>query len=167
MIRYGTNPIAWSNDDDQTIGAHIPLEQCLREAAAIGFDGIEKGHKMPSDGAELKATLAAHGLVFVSGWHSLNLLVNDVETEKKAIQPHLDMLKANGCAVCIVCETSNAVHATTPWRSPTGRAWRMIVGRPSAPGWRRSPSIARHRASRWSITIIWEPSSRTAPRSAG
>ena len=47
MIRYGTNPIAWSNDDDQTLGADIPLEQCLREAAEIGFDGIEKGHKMP------------------------------------------------------------------------------------------------------------------------
>jgi inosose dehydratase len=110
MVRYGTNPIAWSNDDDRTIGAHIPLEQCLRETAEIGFDGIEKGHKMPSDGKELKAVLAAHGLVFVSGWHSLNLLVNDVEMEKRAIQPHLDMLKANDCKVCIVCETSNAIH---------------------------------------------------------
>ncbi|GIL01319.1 MAG: myo-inosose-2 dehydratase [Alphaproteobacteria bacterium] len=110
MIRYGTNPIAWSNDDDRSIGAHIPLDQCLREAAAIGFDGIEKGHKMPADGAALKALLAAHGLVFVSGWHSLNLLVNDIATEQRAIQPHLDMLKANDCTVCIVCETSNAVH---------------------------------------------------------
>jgi inosose dehydratase len=110
VIRYGTNPIAWSNDDDRTIGGHIPLEQCLREAAEIGFDGIEKGHKMPSDGQELKKVLAAHSLVFVSGWHSLNLLINDIETEKRAIQPHLDMLKANGCKVCIVCETSNAIH---------------------------------------------------------
>ena len=110
MIRFGTNPIAWSNDDDQTIGAHIPLEQCLSETASIGFDGIEKGHKMPSDGETLKAVLAGHGLVFVSGWHSLNLLANDIQTEKKAIQPHLDMLKANGCKVCIVCETSNAIH---------------------------------------------------------
>ncbi len=110
MIRYGTNPIAWSNDDDRTIGAHISLEQCLREAAEIGFAGIEKGHKMPSDGLELKTLLASYGLAFVSGWHSLNLLVNDIETEKRAIQPHLDMLKANGCTVCIVCETSNAVH---------------------------------------------------------
>lgn len=110
MIRYGTNPIAWSNDDDHSIGAHIPLEQCLREAAEIGFAGIEKGHKMPSDGETLKHVLAEHGLVFVSGWHSLNLLVNDIETEKRAIQPHLDMLKANGCEVCIVCETSNAIH---------------------------------------------------------
>ena len=110
MIRYGTNPIAWSNDDDHSLGAHISLEQCLREAAEIGFDGIEKGHKMPSDGEELKRVLAAHGLVFVSGWYSTNLLVRDIAAEKKAIQPHLDMLKANGCKVCIACETSNAIH---------------------------------------------------------
>lgn len=51
MILYGTNPIAWSNDDDQTLGADISLEQCLREAGEIGFDGIEKGHKMPTSRA--------------------------------------------------------------------------------------------------------------------
>ena len=110
MILYGTNPIAWSNDDDQTIGAHISLEQCLTEAGQIGFDGIEKGHKMPTDPVQLKAALDPHGLKFVSGWHSLNLLVQSVEEEKRAIQPHLDLLKAMGCKVCIVCETSNAIH---------------------------------------------------------
>ena len=110
MILYGTNPIAWSNDDDQTLGAHISLEQCLREAGEIGFDGIEKGHKMPTDPAALKATLVPHGLRFISGWHSLNLLAHSVEDEKKAIQPHLDLLKAMGCKVCIVCETSNSIH---------------------------------------------------------
>jgi inosose dehydratase len=110
VIRYGTNPIAWSNDDDRSLGADIPLERCLREAAAIGFDGIEKGHKMPSEPAELKAALAPHGLAFVSGWHSLNLLAHSVEAEKAAIQPHLDLLKAMACRVCIVCETSNAIH---------------------------------------------------------
>jgi inosose dehydratase len=110
MIRYGTNPIAWSNDDDRSIGAHISLEQCLRQAAAIGFDGIEKGHRMPDEGVELKKVLGEHGLVLVSGWHSTNLLVNDIETEKRSIQRHIHMLKANGCDVCIVCETSNAIH---------------------------------------------------------
>ena len=40
MILFGTNPIAWANDDDQTIGAHIPTEQILNEAGRIiGFDG--------------------------------------------------------------------------------------------------------------------------------
>ncbi len=110
MIRYGTNPIAWSNDDDRTLGADISLEQCLDEAAAIGFDGIEQGHKFPTDPAALKALLEPRGLRFISGWHSLNLLAHDVEEEKRAIQPHLDLLKAMGCEVVIVCETSNAIH---------------------------------------------------------
>ncbi|MCF6317098.1 MAG: myo-inosose-2 dehydratase [Marinosulfonomonas sp.] len=110
MIYYGTNPIAWSNDDDQTLGAHISLEECLRDAGKIGFDGIEQGHKMPTDPASLKSNLDPHGLRFVSGWHSLELLIRSVEDEKKAIQPHLDLLKGMGCKVCIVCETSNAIH---------------------------------------------------------
>lgn len=110
MLYYGTNPIAWSNDDDQTLGADITLEQCLTDAGNIGFDGIEKGHKLPTNPADLKAVLDPHGLRFISGWHSLNLLAHSVEEEKKAIQPHLDLLKAMGCKVCIACETSNAIH---------------------------------------------------------
>ena len=62
MILYGTNPIAWSNDDDQSIGAHITLADCLSDCRQIGFDGIEKGRKMPTDGTELKEVLAEYGL---------------------------------------------------------------------------------------------------------
>lgn len=110
MIRYGTNPIAWSNDDDRTLGADITLEQCLDEAAAIGFDGIEKGHKMPLTPEGIAATLGVRGLAYVSGWHSLNLMTHSVEDEKAAMQPYLDLLKAVGSKVIIVCETSNAIH---------------------------------------------------------
>lgn len=112
MIRFGTNPIAWANDDDQTLGANIPTDQILREAAAIGFDGIENGHRWPDDPEQLKQLLGSHGLVFISGWYSLNLLTQSVEDEKKAIQPHLDKLKHNACGVCIVCETSNSIQGT-------------------------------------------------------
>jgi inosose dehydratase len=110
MILYGTNPIAWSNDDDRTLGGDIPLEECLRQAAAIGFDGIEKGHKFPDAAPAMRAALDPYGLRFVSGWYSMNLLVQDVAAEKRAIQPHLDLLKGTGAKVCIVCETSNAIH---------------------------------------------------------
>jgi len=110
MIRFGTNPIAWSNDDDPRLGANITLEQCLREAAEIGFEGIEKGHKMPDDADALRRVLGAHGLEFISGWYSLELLERSVEAEKRAIQGHLDLLRAMGCKVVIVCETSNAIH---------------------------------------------------------
>ncbi|CDZ70808.1 Inosose dehydratase [Neorhizobium galegae bv. orientalis] len=110
MILYGTNPIAWSNDDDRSLGAHISLDQCLDETAKIGFDGIEKGHKFPQEPGALKAVLEPRGLRYVSGWHSLNLLVNSVEDEKRSMQPALDLLKAMGSNVIIVCETSNAIH---------------------------------------------------------
>lgn len=112
MILYGTNPIAWSNDDDHTLGASISLETCLRQAGEIGFDGIEKGHKFPTEPAALKAVLEPNGLRFVSGWHSLNLLIRSLDEEKKSIQPHLDLLKAMGSTVCIVCECSNAIHGS-------------------------------------------------------
>ena len=110
MIRFGTNPIAWANDDDQSLGAHIPTDQILREAAAIGFDGIENGHRWPDDPEALRQLLGGHGLAFISGWYSLNLLTQPVAAEKAAIQRHLDKLKHNGSAVCIVCETSNSIQ---------------------------------------------------------
>jgi inosose dehydratase len=114
MIRYGTNPIAWANDDDRSIGADIPTERILHEAGeVIGFDGIENGHRWPDDPEDLRALLAKYGLAFISGWHSLNLLAHSVEDEKRAIQPHLDKLRHNGCQVCIVCETSNAIHGAS------------------------------------------------------
>ena len=110
MILYGTNPIAWSNDDDQTIGAHLSLEDCLSDCQKIGFDGIEKGHKMPNEGSALKAKLGEYGLKFVSGWHSTHILTNDIETEKANMQVFIDMLKAAGSDKIITCECSNTVH---------------------------------------------------------
>ncbi len=110
MVRYGTNPIAWSNDDDHSLGGDISLETCLSEAGKIGFEGIEKGHKFPAEPDELKAVLAPHGLQFISGWYSMKILSRPVKDEKQAMQPHLDLLKAMGCKVCVVCETTGAVH---------------------------------------------------------
>lgn len=112
MIRFGTNPIAWANDDDQSIGRDIPTVRILEEAGhMIGFDGIENGHRWPQDDPEaLRALLAEYGLVFVSGWYSTELLTRSVADEIAAVQGHLAKLKHNGCKVCIVCECSNTVH---------------------------------------------------------
>lgn len=113
MIRFGTNPIAWANDDDQSIGADIPTARILDEAGRqIGFDGIENGHRWPEDPEALRRLLADHGLAFVSGWYSTNLLRHPVEAEIAAVQGHLAKLKHNGCTVCIVCECSNTVHGS-------------------------------------------------------
>ncbi|WP_027524227.1 myo-inosose-2 dehydratase [Bradyrhizobium sp. Ec3.3] len=110
MILYGTNPIAWSNDDDWSIGDHLSLEDCLGDCRTIGFDGIEKGHKMPDDGRALKAKLAEYGLRFAAGWHSTNILVNDIDTEKRNLQSFIDMVRAAGGDHVNACECSNTVH---------------------------------------------------------
>ncbi|PTE14791.1 myo-inosose-2 dehydratase [Pseudogemmobacter blasticus] len=111
MILFGTNPIAWANDDDRSIGADIPTARILDEAGRqIGFDGIENGHRWPDDPEELRSMLAGYGLKFISGWYSTELLVRSVEDEIAACQHHLAKLRHNGCKVMIVCETSNAIH---------------------------------------------------------
>jgi inosose dehydratase len=110
MILYGTNPIAWSNDDDWSLGDHLSLEDCLTDCRKIGFDGIEKGHKMPDEGRALKTKLGEYGLRFAAGWHSTNLLVNDIETEKKALKAWIDFTRAAGGDHINACECSNTVH---------------------------------------------------------
>lgn len=109
-VRIGVNPIVWSNDDLRSLGGDTPLETCLREAREAGYDGIELGHKFPREAASLSAVLDAHGLALVSGWYSSALLQRDVAAELLALRPHLDLLKALGCRVVVLCETTGAVH---------------------------------------------------------
>jgi len=109
-IRIGANPIGWTNDDLQEIGGSTPLETCLKEAREAGIEGMEKGHKMPSDGAALKGKLAEFGMVFVGGWYSTELLKRSARDEFEAAKPHIAMTKGAGANVVIVAETSNAIH---------------------------------------------------------
>ena len=109
-IRIGANPIGWSNDDLQNIGAHISLATCLKQAQAIGFEGMELGHKFPRDAHALKTTLAPYNMACVGGWHSLSLLERDADEEFDAARSHRELLKAMGTSVFIAAETSNAIH---------------------------------------------------------
>ena len=127
-IRFGVSPIAWINDDLPALGGNTPLESVLDEARAIGFAGIELGGKFPRDPNELRALLNRHHLALVGGWYSANLLTRSAAAEIQALQPHLGLLKAMGCGVFIIAETSNTIHcdqtsalSATP-RLP-GSAW--------------------------------------------
>ena len=150
MIRYAVNPIAWSNDDDPSLGDHIPLERCLREAAEIGFTGIEKGRKMPTEARALRAALEPHGLDFVSGWHSLELLARGVDAEKRAIDAHLRLLCEMGCEVCILCETSDAVYSDPD----TPLSGRPVLPESEWPAFAAAlTEIARHVADRGPVPV--------------
>jgi myo-inosose-2 dehydratase len=109
-IRIGANPIGWSNDDMPELGGETSLETCLAEAAEVGFEGMELGHKFPREPEALRAALAPHGLACVSGWYSGALLQRDAAAELLHMRPHLDLLKSMGCDVLVFAETTGAIH---------------------------------------------------------
>jgi inosose dehydratase len=109
-IRFGVSPIAWINDDLPALGGNTPLESVLDEAHQVGFAGIELGGKFPKDPIVLQALLNRHHLALVGGWYSANLLIRSAAAEIQALQSHLGLLKAMGCSVFILAETSNAIH---------------------------------------------------------
>lgn len=110
MVRIGANPICWSNDDMPEIGADISLEQCLREASEIGYEGMELGNKMPRKAKKLAALLGGYGLDFVSGWYSSELLERNVKAEMKALKGHATLLADLGATQLVLAETSHAIH---------------------------------------------------------
>jgi myo-inosose-2 dehydratase len=109
MVRLGTNPIAWSNDDMPELGGATLLETCLAEARRAGYEGIELGNKFPREAGALRPILDRHGLALVSGWWSARLLERSVEDELRAIAAHADLLQAMDCKVVIVAETSRGI----------------------------------------------------------
>jgi inosose dehydratase len=120
-VRLGISPIGWSNDDLPELGGDTPLDTCLAEARAAGYEGIELGHKFPRDPAVLLPTLEQFGLALISGWYSGRLLERSVREEIAAIGPHCALLVAMGCTVLVYAETSGSV---------AGDRRRPLSGRP-------------------------------------
>jgi inosose dehydratase/3D-(3,5/4)-trihydroxycyclohexane-1,2-dione acylhydrolase (decyclizing) len=118
-IRFGANPIGWSNDDMRELGGDIPIEQCLSEARTAGFEGMEMGHKFPTEASALRKVLSAHSLDLVSGWYSAELMRRTAAEEMERLRPHLDLLKALGANVLIFAETTGTDHTQPQSRRPT------------------------------------------------
>jgi inosose dehydratase len=139
MIKYGVSPIAWTNDDLPSLGGETTLDACLSDIQEIGFDGVELGGKFPRDAAVLAPILKSYDLKLVGGWYSSNLLLRDAEAEIEALQAHLELLKALGCDVFIIAETSNATHTSraTPLEDQpivVSEDWTMFCDRMSSVG---------------------------------
>ena len=109
-IRLGIAPIGWSNDDLPELGGDITLEQCLREARAAGYAGVEKGGKFPLDPKVLGPILEEHGLRLVSGWFSGELRQGRVEREQRRIAEQLALYQALDVPVMVYAETTGTVQ---------------------------------------------------------
>jgi inosose dehydratase len=105
-VRLGVSPLSWANDVLEDLGADIPLETCLADAAGTGYAGVELGRKFPRDAAVLGPMLASHGLALASGWWSGELAERGVNAEMTAVAGHAGLLRALGCEVMVYGEVA-------------------------------------------------------------
>lgn len=109
-VKIGISPISWQNDDLPDLTAAYTMEQALREAREIGYTGVERGRRMPSDTKGLRSYLTANGLSLCGGWCSGNLLVNDVKTEIEAVRQQVEQFVALKAPCIVYAECSNTVQ---------------------------------------------------------
>ena len=80
------------------------MEECLRDAAEIGYEGVELGRKFPRNPKELSSKLSEFGLQLAAGWYSGYLSERPLEAEWKAAADHIRLLKGCGCQVLVYGE---------------------------------------------------------------
>ena len=103
-FRVAVSPLSWTNDVLEQLGNDTPLEQCLAEAAAAGYAGVELGRKFPREPEVLGPILERHGLALASGWYSGFLAERDVATEMKEVAAHANLLRTLGARVMVYGE---------------------------------------------------------------
>jgi inosose dehydratase len=119
-LRLGVSPLSWTNDVLTELGGEIPLETCLKDAAEIGYEGVELVRKFPRDGQKLSLILSSYQLRLVGGWHSGFLTERSVEEEWKAAADHVRLLKDCGSQVLVYGECG-LMAGTSPWDEPLSK----------------------------------------------
>src|SRR5260370_22149292 len=109
----GVSTLSWTNDVLIELGDDIPLEICLKDAAEVGYEGVELGRKFPRDGQKLSAILSEYGLRLVGGWHSGFLTERSVEEEWKAAADHCRWLKDCGTQIHVYAECRLMTEASS------------------------------------------------------
>lgn len=103
-VRLGISPLAWTNDVLEDLGDDVSALQCMQQAAAIGYQGIELGRKFPREVAALQPLLQETGLDLASGWYSGTLADISVQQELQNVAQHARLLSALGCKVMVYGE---------------------------------------------------------------
>ena len=108
--QLGIAPIAWWNDDLESLSDDVSLDECLRQAALAGFTGMETGRRFPMDMAELGPVLDRHGISVCGGWFSGLLLDGDLEAEKDRVAEQLEFFVAAGAPCLVYGETARSIQ---------------------------------------------------------
>ena len=117
------------------LGGDISLEQCLSEAHAAGYAGVENGTKFPLEPKELRPILDAHGLKLITGWFSGELRRRTLRSRAEtAWRRSFGFYQELNAPVLVFAETTDTVQNEIDARSAIGRAWRRRSSRAMASG---------------------------------
>lgn len=120
-IHVGVSPLSWTNDVLEDLGGDIPLETCLAEAAAAGYEGIELGRKFPRTIDTLEPVMIQAKLKLVSGWYNGLMAERSFEDELAAVHDHAMLLKSLGAKVMVYGECG-AMPGLTPLDEPLSKS---------------------------------------------
>ena len=152
-VRLGVSPLSWANDVLEDLGADIPLETCLGDAADVGYQGVELGRKFPRDAATLGPLLAHYGLALASGWHSGQLAEKSVDQEMQAVADHARLLKALGASTMVYGETA-MMPPGSPLDAPMSK--RMVMPKSDVSVYaRRLTEFARRLQGEHGLTLAY------------
>jgi len=124
-VRLGCSPLSWTNDVLEDLGGETPLDQCLSEIAAAGYEGTELGRKYPRNAEDLTPVLQRHHLALASGWYSGRLGERDVEEEWADVASHAQLLRAIGCQVMVYGECGAMAPSAAPLDEPMSRRLKL------------------------------------------
>lgn len=109
-VKIGISLIAWQNDDLPNLTANFTTEGAMEDAARIGFQGVERGRRMPADTEGLRAYLQRYGVALCGGWCSGNLMQATLEEEKAAIRQQVEQFAALEAPCIVYAECSNTIQ---------------------------------------------------------
>jgi inosose dehydratase len=108
--KLGIAPIAWWNDDLEELSDDVSLADCLAQAHAAGFTGMETGRRFPMNMTELGPILDRYGISVCGGWFSGLLLDGEIEAEKDRIRAQMDFFIAAGAPCIVYGETARSIQ---------------------------------------------------------
>lgn len=109
-VKLGISLIAWQNDDLPELTKEYTTEGAMEDAAKIGYSGVERGRRMPSDTESLRAYLDRYGVSLCGGWCSGNLMVASLDEEKEAIHQQVQQFAALKAPCIVYAECSNTIQ---------------------------------------------------------
>lgn len=111
-VKIGISLIAWQNDDLPELTAAFTTEGAMEDAGRIGYQGVERGRRMPADTEGLRAYLDRYGVSLCGGWCSGNLMVASLEDEKEAIRAQVEQFAALSAPCIVYAECSNTIQGS-------------------------------------------------------